>query len=485
MNIGKKLSAFGFAVLFLFMVSCKRDDVEPTSQVGVDSLATTGVQFSAINAWIYEVMQDAYFWSKQMPAQGTLNANANPADYFEKLIYQRATVDRFSGVTDDIESLQKEFNGISKIFGIQYQLAAVNQNQSNIGLFLSYVVKGSPAEAAGLKRGDIILKVNGQALTTSNYATLLRSSDNINFNLGKLDGTTLVADDLKTYTMTKAEVTENPVGFSAVIDKSQYGKKIGYLVYTQFVPGTEASPTLYDDQLRKIFGDFKAQGVNELVLDLRFNGGGYISSAETLASLIGKNISTSKVFYKEQWNENYTALYQKENGPNALNHTFLNEPNNIGANLNRVFVLTSEGTASASELVINGLEPYMSVITVGNHTYGKNLFGTLVSDDKKRWNWGLYVMLGQTANANGESDYGTVNGIAPGYKVDDTVIPFRSFGDDNETLFSKVLNVMGIPVSTSARVGATARVTPLTSEFLKDNLRTNDKRMIKDFSSVR
>ena len=123
--------------------------------------------------------------------------------------------------------------------------------------------------------------------------------------------------------MTKAEVTENPVGFSAVIDKSQYGKKIGYLVYTQFVPGTDTSPTLYDDQLRKIFGDFKAQGVNELVLDLRFNGGGYISSAETLASLIGKNISTSKVFYKEQWNENYTAyLSEREVVLNALDHTF-------------------------------------------------------------------------------------------------------------------------------------------------------------------
>jgi carboxyl-terminal processing protease len=482
MNIGKKLSALvGFAVLFLFVVSCKQDDVEPTSQVGADSLATTGVQFSAINAWIYEVMQDAYFWSKEMPAQATLNANSNPADYFEKLIYKRTTVDRFSGITDDIASLQKEFNGISKIFGIQYQLAAANPNQSNIGLFLSYVVKGSPAEAAGLKRGDIILKVNGQALTTTNYSSLLRSSNNINFNLGRLDGTTLVADDLKTYSMTKAEVSENPVGFSAVIDKSQYGKKIGYLVYTQFVPGTDASPTLYDDQLRKIFGDFKSQGVNELVLDLRFNGGGYITSAETLASLIGKNISSSRVFYKEQWNENYTAFYKKENGPNALNHNFLDEPNNIGASLDRVFVLTSGGTASASELVINGLKPYMPVITVGTNTSGKNLFGTLISDDKKRWDWGLYVMLGQTANAQGESDYGTVNGIAPSYQVEDTVVPFRSFGDDNETLFSKVLNIMGVPVSPSARLGATARVKPLATEFLKDNLQKGDKRMIKEF----
>lgn len=477
MNIGKKLSAFGFAILFLFMVSCKRDTIEPTSQIGTDSLSAT--EFSSVNAWIYEVMKDAYFWSKEMPAQGTLDARANPTDYFEKLIYKRTTVDRFSSITDDIQSLQKEFNGISKIFGIQYQLAAVNQNQTNIGLFLSYVVKGSPAEAAGLKRGDIILKVNGQMLTNGNYATLLRSSDNINVSLGKLDGTTLVADDQKTYSMTKAEVTENPVGFSAIIDKSKYGKKIGYLVYTQFVPGTDASPTLYDDQLRKIFGVFKTQGVNELVLDLRFNGGGYISSAETLASLVGKNISTSKIFYKEQWNENYTALNQKEKGPNALNHNFLNEPNNIGANLGRVFVLTSEGTASASELIINGLKPYMPVITIGDHTYGKNLFGTLISDDKKRWNWGMYVMLGQTANANGESDYGTVNGIAATYPVDDSVIPYRSFGDDNETLFSKALNVMGIPVSTSARVGATVRVKPLSPEFLKDNLQTGDKRMIK------
>lgn len=485
MNIGKKLSPLGFALLFLFTVSCKKDAIEPVAPVAVDSVSTLGSQFSAINDWAYEVMQDAYFWSKNLPVKSTLNANQNPSDYFEKLIYQRATLDRFSGITDDVASLQKEFNGVSKVFGIQYQLAYVDQAQSSIGLFLSYVVKGSPAEAAGLKRGDIILKVNGQNLTNSNYATLLRNGDSVNFTLGNYNGNSLVADNSKTFNLTKAEVAENPVGYSAVIDKSQYGKKIGYLVYTQFVPGSDASSKQYDNQLRQIFADFKAQGVNELVLDLRFNGGGYISSAETLASLIGKNVSTSKVFYKEQWNEQYTAYYQKEKGPNALNHNFLNEPNNIGANLNRVFVLTSNSTASASELVINGLKPYMPVITIGNNTHGKNLFGTLIDDDKKRWNWGLYVMLGQTANANGESDYGTVNGIAPTYKVDDTAIPFRAFGDDNETLFSKVLNVMGIPASTTSRVGAITRVKPLTDGFLKDNLQTTERPMIQDFSMNR
>lgn len=473
MNIGKRLSPVALAILFLFTISCKRNNVDPVSPAG-------DAQFSDINAWVYTQMKDAYFWSSDMPAQATLDPKANPSDYFEKLIYKRATVDRFSGITDDVAALQKEFNGISKIFGIQYQIAAPDQSSSNVGLYLSYVVKGSPAETAGLKRGDIITKVDGQLLTSANYATLLRNSETHSFTLGTLDGTTLLSDDKKTFSVTKAEVSENPVGFSTIIDKSKYGKKIGYLVYTQFVPGTDASPKAYDDQLRKVFGDFKAQGVNELVLDLRFNGGGYISSAETLASLIGKNVSTSKVFYKEQWNENNTAFLKKSKGANALDHNFVAEPNNIGSQLDRVFVLTSQGTASASELVINGLKPYMSVITVGDHTYGKNLFGTLVSDDQKRWNWGMYVMLGQTANASDESDYGNVSGISANYKVDDTVIPYRSFGDDNETLFGKVLNVIGVPVGPNARLGATARVKPLSSEFMKDNLQTTAKRMIKD-----
>lgn len=475
MNIGKRLSPLALAMLLLFTLSCNRDNVDPVSP----TTTTADAKFSAINSWVYEVMQDAYFWSSSMPAQATLNANANPSDYFEKLIYNRATVDRFSGITDDVAALQKQFNGISKIFGIQYQIAAPNSSSTNVGLYLSYVVKGSPAETAGLKRGDIVTKVDGQQLTNANYTTLLRNSDTHSFTLGTLDGTTLVSDDKRTFSVTKAEVNENPVGFSTTIDKSKYGKKIGYLVYTQFVPGTDASPKAYDDQLRKVFGDFKAQGVNELVLDLRFNGGGYISSAETLASLIGKNISASKVFYKEQWNEKFTAEMKKLKGTNALDHNFVAEPNNIGSQLDRVFVLTSQGTASASELVINGLKPYMSVITVGDHTHGKNLFGTLIDHDQKRWNWGMYVMLGQTANANDESDYGTANGIAANYKVDDTVIPYRSFGDDNETLFSKVLNIMGVPITPNARLGATARVKPLTSEFLKDNLQTNPKRMIK------
>jgi carboxyl-terminal processing protease len=476
----KKISQIGFIAIAGFMAGCKDKDVTPETAV-----STNTTNYNAINSWVYSVLNDAYFWYKNMPAEKSLDAELNPTEYFEKLIYNRTTVDRFSAITDDIDELTNEFNGVGKILGISYTLAYTDESKNNLAAFLSYVVKGSPAETAGLKRGDMIMKVNGTQLTAANYVSLLSNSDTEVFTLGTLSGTTITADDTKTISVTKATISEDPVLFSTVISKPAYNKTIGYLVYTQFVPGTTASAEVYDNELRQIFADFKSKGVNELVLDLRFNPGGYISSAETLASLIGTGISNSKIFYKEQWNDKYTAYQQKQYGANALNHNFLNEANNIGSSLNRVFVLTSNGSASASELVINGLKPYMDVITIGEHTYGKNLFGSLISDDQHRWKWGVYVMLGQTANANDQSDYGTVNGIAPTYLVEDTTVPYKPFGDENETLLRKALDVIGIPAPVSARLTATKQVEPIISENLRDNLLVRNKRMIKDMPTLK
>ena len=471
----KKINLLIYLFIITVFISCKDKNVDPLETTD----STSASDYKAINTWLYEVMNDAYFWYNKMPVETTLNHTVNPTDFFEMLVYQRPTLDRFSMVTDDIDALQNEFNGVSKILGISYLLSGVDNTDTNIGMFLNLVVKGSPAEAAGLKRGDIILKVNGTQLTKANYSALLASSETVTFTLGTLNGMAISTSN-STISVTKAEVSEDPVAFSTVIDKSAYGKKIGYLVYTQFVPGTTANATKYDDELRQVFANFKSKGVNELVLDLRFNPGGYISSAETLASLIGKNISSSKIFYKEQWNDKYISYWQKSKGANALNYNFLTEVNNIGSSLSRVFVLTSNGTASASELVINGLKPYMDVITIGEHTAGKNLFGSLIDDDQNRWKWGVYMMLGQTANANNESNYGTVNGMTPNYVVADSKIPYKAFGDENETLFNKALSVMGVPVIEGGRLAATKEVDPFITESLRDNIQLRDKRMIKD-----
>lgn len=473
----KKYNLLIFIAFSLFIGSCKNKDVAPVEVATTDSTANTN--YVAINNWLYDIMNDAYFWYGSMPSKASLDNTVNPTNYFEKLVYQRTTVDRFSDVTDDYDALQNDFNGISKRFGIGYSLSYLDDTKVNMGLFLNLVVKGSPAETAGLKRGDIIMKVNNTQLTASNYSSLLGASETAVFTLGTLASGKIVANATNV-SVTKALVSEDPVVFSGIITKEKYGKTIGYLVYTQFVPGTDADEKKYDNELRQVFAGFKSAGVNELVLDLRFNPGGYISSAETLASLIGKNISSSKIFYKEKWNDKYIAYWQKTKGANALNYNFSDETNNIGSNLSRVFVLTSNGTASASELVINGLKPYMSVVTIGEHTAGKNLFGSLIDDDQKRWTWGVYMMLGQTANANDQSDYGTVNGMTPDYIVEDSSVPYKAFGDENETLFRKALDVMGIAVNEGGRLVPTLTVSPAVKLPLRDNLQLPNQRMISD-----
>jgi carboxyl-terminal processing protease len=454
--------------------SCTDKEI-PSPEVTIDT--TSATSYPTVNQWLYEIMNDAYYWYSSMPAINSLDKTAKPYTFFEKLIYQRSTVDRFSSLTHDIDAMEKELNGVGKIFGISYSLAFLDDTKTSVGLFLNLVVKGSPAELAGLKRGDVILKVNGTQLTSANYATLLGNAQTAEFTMGTINNGRIIASNT-TISLVQAEVSEDPIAFSTVITKSKYGKVIGYIVYTKFILGTDVDEKKYDNKLRRIFADFKAQGVNELVLDLRFNPGGYVSSAETLASLIVKNGSDSKIFYKENWNDKYTAYWKKKSGATALNYYFNNEENNIGNNLNRVFIFTSNSTASASELVINGLKPYMEVVTIGTHTAGKNLFGSLIGDDQDRWKWGVYMMLGKMTNAYDQSDYGTVNGISPTHIVDDTAVPFYEFGNENETLFRKALDVMGIPTDEGGRLAATVSVAALTGELLRDNLKPGDKRMI-------
>lgn len=471
----KFILIWGIIAINLVTVSCNHNSIDPDDSTDSTDLTS---QYKSVNTWVYELMADAYFWEAYMPSFSSLDASISPTDFFEKLVYQRQTTDRFSLITNDIDALQSSFDGISKIYGIGYTVAYSDSSKANVALFLSTVVRNSPAEKAGFKRGDIIVKLNGQALTSANYSTLLTGNETLTFTFGNRDTSGVITSG-KEISVTRAEVTENPVAFSAIIDKSAWGKRIGYLVYNQFIPGTNDEPTKYDDELRQIFSNFKTQGINELVLDLRFNSGGYISSAEVLASLIGKNISTSKIFYKEQWNSRYQAYLEKMPNGSSLNHKFLSEANNIGSQLSRVIILTSNGTASASELVINGLTPYMTVVTIGEHTYGKNLFGSLFSDELERWKWGVYLMLGKTLNANGVSDYGTVSGIAPTYLKQDTSVPFLPFGDDNETLFNKALEIMGVTTSTTTRQAATQTINRLSGEQLKENWFSREKPLIK------
>lgn len=453
-----KIKYWSFILLISASFSCKKlTEVFPKTE---DTTSTPNPN-AEVNGWIYDTMKTYYLWENQLTAKASTDNKLLPADYFESILIKPGELDRFSWIQEDVAELTASLQGVNKVVGIRFAPFYSNTAKTKVALSVAYALKGSPADKAGIKRGDFIVKVNGNELTPENYSAAF-SSDNLKFTMGDYNGTEIIAN-AKTVEVVKAELQTNPIQMDSIIVKGT--KKIGYLVYLQFL-------TKFDADIRNVFKEFKAKGVNELVLDLRYNGGGYISSSDIISSLIVKNLKPGTLMSKQEWNTELTKAYKTKYGNDVFDTEWLNEPNNLGT-LNRVFVLTSKATASASELVINNLKPYMDVILIGDNTYGKNVGSITLSDDKKRWKWGMQPIVLRTVNSLGQSEYGGKDGFIPNFKVADNAIPFRPFGDENETLLSVAIQqITGVSASTAnanARTKGTKKVDILNSTYPLDN----------------
>ena len=420
----------GFA---LFVSACK----QPTDTI-TPLTATSSTAGQTVDGWILENMRELYYWNDKIPANP--DTTLAPATFFDSILNKydatsNPSGDRFSWIEDDANTLKAELSGESTTTGMEYNLYLRDQGSSGVIAQVLYVLPGSPAQKAGLKRGDIISKVNGQLINTTNYQDLLFSGTTYAFGLAAISGSSLTDTD-KTVNVTATTFQENPVFLDSVYTIGS--KKVGYLVYNQFVPGANNSKANeYDAQMDAVFGNFKAQGVNELVLDLRYNPGGYTSSSANLASLIGKGIGSSNLYFREEWNKTITPELQKEYGSSFFVQNFLDKSQNIGNNLTRVFVLTTNHTASASELIINGLRPYMPVTTIGTTTYGKNVGSITITDDTGKFTYGLQPIVFKSFNNAGQSDYST--GFVPTIEVKEP-LSLLPLGDTRESMLSTALS---------------------------------------------
>jgi C-terminal processing protease CtpA/Prc len=393
-----------------------------------------------INAWIHEEMTYNYLWPDKMPALAKTNTSSNPMDYFYSILNDYPNTDRFSWIDSSSTNLINQLNGINTVLGIRVTPFLTDNTGVNVALVIAYVLKGSPAEKSGLKRGDIILSVDDQKVTSSNYNSVLQNQT-LKLGLGAYSNKVFSSTG-KSVTVTKVELQTNPILQDTVINWA--GKKVGYFAYLQFLSS-------FDDSLRAVFGRFKNKGVNELVIDLRYNGGGYVANSDLLTNLMTKDLASrvNTVMNKRQYNDALTKEIKKQYGEAALLTNFKMEANNIST-LNRVFFLTSNGTASASELVINNLKGLdMTVVLIGQHTYGKNVGSFTITDDAKRWNYGLQPITFKILNSKDQSDYGSVNGFLPDHELEDDVLPYKLLGDPNETYLNKALNLIG-PVAYKA-----------------------------------
>lgn len=424
----------------------------------------------AVNDFIWKGLNLYYLWQTDVPNlsdsrfedQQQLNsflyAYPNPETLFQSLLNKPASlftpgqaVDRFSVIFSDYTRLEGILSGTTQNNGVEFGLYYKNSGNEVVGV-VRYILPNSDASTKDIQRGDIFYAVDGEVL----YQNRSNPQDNNLDKLSALSYTLNLADyDAGNFTpnglsvsLNKTVLSENPVYISSVIESGSH--KIGYLMYNGFYPN-------YESVLNDAFGNLKSQNITELVLDLRYNGGGSVETATRLASMITGQF-TGQVFAKEQWNAKVEEYYNANN-PARLYDLFTNRINTNSAinslNLNKVYILTSAATASASELVINGLEPYIDVVQIGDVTVGKNVGSVTLYDSptfsKKDVNakhrYAMQPLVLKIVNKTGFGDY--VNGLIPdGAVLKENLMNFGVLGNANEPL----LNAAIMQITTGGRI---------------------------------
>ena len=211
-------------------------------------------------------------------------------------------------------------------------------------------------------------------------------------------------------------------------------------MYNQFLGNVESENKDYHLELNSVFGSFKYEGINELVIDLRYNPGGRISTSINLASMITGQFN-NQIFAKEKWNSKLMDYWDEKNPDNLINR-FVDNMGGVSINslnLNKVYILTTSRTASASELLINGLDPYIDVIHIGDYTVGKNQGSITVYDwinDQGEKNpnhkYAMQPIVLKIGNVAGYTDF--PNGLVPDYEIKESIRTAGELGNKNEQL---------------------------------------------------
>ena len=436
----KQFLLFLFSLTSIFFISCEDNDDTTTSA-------------NQINAFVYRGLNATYLYKDESPdlannrfptalaRNSFINQGGSPEAFFEKLTVNK---DRFSFIIDDFERLERFFQGVSLSTGMKFNLKQMN-NGIDRYIVVTDVVKNSPAANAEIKRGMIFNRINGNPMTVNNTATLFRSNT-FTIKEAKFENNSLVTIENEV-SLTPVELTENPIAVAKTIINGNHN--IGYLQYNSFV-------FKFEEELNNVFADFKASNITDFILDLRYNGGGAIITANALSGMITGQFG-GEVYSKRKWNNEIQKRIQNDTPEDLIdNFVTTTSTNKIplnSLNLKKLYIITSKGqTASASELVINSLRAYIDVIVIGNPngTVGKsqasNTFFDSPSLSKKNINtshkYAIQPLIFKTVNKN---DIGVPeSGITPTITAIEDDLNLGVLGDPNEPLLKVAIdNIIG------------------------------------------
>ena len=417
-----------FILLLFTIISCKDED---------DNIAPRENDFE-IEDFIWEGLNTYYYWQNSVPnladnrfdlqksyAKFLSQFNENPELFFQSLLSNK---DRFSWIMSDYNVLENQLRRVYKTSGMMIGLAETGDS-NDLFAFVRYVLPNSDAAAKNIKRGDLFLSVNNEQLTTDNYGSLLsRELESFSIQLAQISNQSVTPTGVSVE-LVKAEIQENPIKIHKLIELNN--TKIGYLMYNGFVAD-------FDTELENTIAEFETQGVNELIIDLRYNRGGRISSAIKLASMITGQFS-GEVFAQTQHNDKLSSY----------NEDYVFETSNVQLKLDRLYVISSAETASASELLINGLSTYIDVILIGDNTTGKNVGSYSIYDwidnngnVNPRHTWAMQPITLKISNSQGFADY--ENGLQADHRLQEDIANLGILGEIDEPLMEKTLEVMGV-----------------------------------------
>lgn len=426
------------------------------------------VVLTGVNEWIFNKFMESYYWS-DAARRADIPSNSLPYDQFLETLVLNAYAQGARDITENPYTIDGmyDYNGgkytrrdnvcysnitrtgggrtragnMETLFG--FNIASVSgvwpNDPDRLALLVLWVLPDSPADKAGIKRGTWIYTYNGKNIFNADAKVFFDQLHNFT------GGTTMSFTDKgsKSYRITATPTDNNPILDWKIITTTPGNKKVAYLVYNGFEPGAGRE---YDRQLRDIFVQFKKQGATDLVLDLRYNGGGSVESSRLLSSLAG-DVNTTSIFTKLHRNPEF-------DGDNPEVMMFLDEPGSL--KLSNIYVLATGSTASASELVINSLRGVLgntsdhkmnpAVTIIGERTNGKNVGMDGFAGTIDGSSYEMLPITFKSTNAVDFCDY--AGGFMPNYNINEFYGVLRKgeellqFGDPHERLLNAALTLI-------------------------------------------
>lgn len=396
-----------FSALVMVVAGCRKELPD------VDSGRNSIEELVKDTAWSYA--KDIYLWYQHLPARLDLKSYPDP-DGLMKALRSYSIEPGFTEPVDrwSFAMKKRDWDDVSRGISGDFGLGIFFRSQND--LRVSYVEPASPAALAGIERSWRIISVNQDGNISTDEATIARIVDafynsvSVSVGFEKPDGSTTHM------TLHSARYVDDPIILDTVYHHN--GNKTGYFVFNSFLGDVDEIKS----RLMDVFTGFSDEGINDLIVDLRYNGGGFVELQNELANYLVRTADDGQVMLKEEFNDKYRSLFDTT--------VFFQKKGLL--DLNRIFFIITKNTASASELLINSMKPYLDVKLIGSPSHGKPVgyFSIGVGD------WYIFPVSFRSVNRDDKGNY--FNGLQPDATVNDGLD--KSWGDINEDCLARALH---------------------------------------------